>query len=80
MNPNNIVVVDFGCGTSILIHRFLVDVLHEGTGQRLRATILLEGRDRDGVFYLIKWVEHLENVVELEAVVPRHNVRRILMR
>eukprot|EP00957_Ditylum_brightwellii_P108616 8284382-Ditylum_brightwellii.AAC.1 len=63
MNPNNVVVVDFGYGT----------------GQRLRATILLEGRDSDGVFYSIKWVECPENVVEWEVVVPRCNVRRIVM-
>eukprot|EP00957_Ditylum_brightwellii_P194339 14800734-Ditylum_brightwellii.AAC.1 len=79
MNPNDVVVIDFGYGTSIIIHCFLVNALHKGTGQRLRATILLEGRDGDSVFYRIKWVEYLENVVEWEVVVPRRNVRRIVM-
>eukprot|EP00957_Ditylum_brightwellii_P034436 2611983-Ditylum_brightwellii.AAC.1 len=54
-------------------------VVDFGYGQRLRATILLEGRDSDGVFYRIKWVESLVGVDEWEAVVPRHNVRRIVM-
>eukprot|EP00957_Ditylum_brightwellii_P078492 5968335-Ditylum_brightwellii.AAC.1 len=64
MNPNSVVVVDFGHGTSILIHHFIVNVLHKGTGQKMRVTILLEERDSDGVFYCIKWVERPEGVEE----------------
>eukprot|EP00957_Ditylum_brightwellii_P078888 5998331-Ditylum_brightwellii.AAC.1 len=60
MNPNGIVVVDFGYGT----------------GKRLKATILLERSDSDGVFYCFKGVDHLEGIEEWEAVVPRGNVRR----
>eukprot|EP00957_Ditylum_brightwellii_P170608 12986117-Ditylum_brightwellii.AAC.1 len=79
MNPNNIVIVDFGYGTSVLIHHFMISVLHKGIGHRLKATILLEGRDSDGVFYHIKWVERPVGIDEWETVVPRRNVRRIIM-
>eukprot|EP00957_Ditylum_brightwellii_P013294 1003083-Ditylum_brightwellii.AAC.1 len=79
MNPNDVVIVDLGYGTSVLIHQFMVNVSHKGTGQRLRATILLEGRDSDGVFYRIKWVEHLVGVDEWKAVVPRRNMRRVVI-
>eukprot|EP00957_Ditylum_brightwellii_P010763 815689-Ditylum_brightwellii.AAC.1 len=71
MDPNNILIVDFGYGTTVLIHQTMVTVLHEETGQMLRATILIEGRDSNSVFYCIKWVEHPVSIVEWEAVVPR---------
>eukprot|EP00957_Ditylum_brightwellii_P046446 3525413-Ditylum_brightwellii.AAC.1 len=56
MDPNNIVIVDFSYSTSVAIHQTLVTVLHEETGQRSRATILIEGRDSNGVFYHISWL------------------------
>eukprot|EP00957_Ditylum_brightwellii_P144762 11026516-Ditylum_brightwellii.AAC.1 len=62
MDPNNVVIVDFAYDTFVLIHCFMVTVLHKGTGQRLRATILLEERDSNSVFYCIKWVERLQNI------------------
>eukprot|EP00957_Ditylum_brightwellii_P003359 254549-Ditylum_brightwellii.AAC.1 len=79
MNSNSVVIVDFGYGTSIIFHCFMVNVLCKGIGQRLKATILLEGRDSGGVFYHIKWVEHPVGIDEWDTVVPRRNVRRIVM-
>eukprot|EP00957_Ditylum_brightwellii_P065582 4974203-Ditylum_brightwellii.AAC.1 len=79
MDPNNVAIVDVDYGTSVLIQQTMVTVLHKETGQRLRATILIEGRDGNSVLYHIRWVECPVNIAEWEAVVPRRNARRIVI-
>eukprot|EP00957_Ditylum_brightwellii_P091905 6997961-Ditylum_brightwellii.AAC.1 len=79
MDNNKAVIVSLGYGTYVAIYSALVSVFHEGSGLRFQATILVEGCDRNRVFYHARWVTRSPGVRVWQAMVPRHLARRIIM-
>eukprot|EP00957_Ditylum_brightwellii_P117958 8997461-Ditylum_brightwellii.AAC.1 len=72
-------ILDLGHGTFVAIHPTLVPILDDNSGQRFPATIILQGWDREGVFYCINWEIQPPDESKQEKVVPRRNVRRVVL-